>query len=125
MIRHTLILSACLLALALPSAHGKSLSPHHKQMELNCKDCHASGKKVVPAKETCLNCHGPLDELVEAVKQPESQYYQDTNPHYSFHYGDGLECSACHSEHKPAKIYCNVCHHNFKFPDFPTNGEEK
>ncbi|MGI2111522.1 cytochrome c3 family protein [Shewanella frigidimarina] len=121
MIFNKLTLSICIIILMLSTAYAKDMSQHHKKMELSCKDCHASGQKVIPTKEACLTCHGPLDELRDAAKQPESEFFRDTNPHYSLHYGDGLECSACHSEHKPAKIYCNTCHHNFEYPDFPTN----
>ncbi|WP_028116493.1 cytochrome c3 family protein [Ferrimonas senticii] len=100
-----------------PLAQAMDLKQHHTDAGLECQDCHIDANMTIPSNASCLNCHGSLEDLREAVKQPESQYYLDTNPHYSFHYGYGLECSACHSEHQESKLYCNNCH-QFDYPEF-------
>ena len=38
----------------------------------------------------------------------------EPNPHASHHYGEGIACTACHSEHKTSQVYCNNCH-EFKY----------
>ena len=112
-----LAISVSSLLLAAVNVNANELKSHHQAAELACEDCHSDSTMAIPTNESCLSCHGPLDELREAVKQPESKYYLDTNPHYSFHYGYGLECSACHSEHQESKLFCNNCH-QFEYPQF-------
>lgn len=103
----------CLALLMAANVHaGKSsLKEQHKAMDMTCADCHQTKMpKVMPDQDTCISCHGPLEELKEAANQPQNEYYMDRNPHKSFHYNYGVDCMGCHSEHKESRLYCNNCH---------------
>jgi Zn finger protein HypA/HybF involved in hydrogenase expression len=98
--------------------HSVELSAKHQEMGFECKTCHVEGM-TAPKDETCLSCHGPLQDLVNSTSVERKPF--DTkispNPHDSAHYGTTLSCFACHSEHKEAKIYCNTCH-SFDYKNF-------
>ena len=64
---------------------------------------------VVPDNKACFACHGSYKDLAEKTAKLE-----EPNPHKSHHYGEGIACTSCHSEHGQSKVYCNECH-EFKY----------
>lgn len=113
------ILTAFALCLSLSGiANSAELSAKHKSMDFGCKTCHSTGM-TAPEDNTCLECHGPMTELIAAtqVKRTPHDTQISPNPHDSAHYGTTLSCFACHSEHKEAKVYCNTCH-SFEYENF-------
>lgn len=78
--------------------------------DVTCKTCHETAVPVErPNQDTCIGCHGTMDEI------PTKENKFDKFPHDSDHYGNTLECTACHAEHKPSRALCNNCH----IVDFP------
>ena len=64
-----------------------------------------------PTIETCTQCH----DLKKLVAKTET--VKPTNPHFSPHYQDQLDCTNCHLQHGPTENYCDQCHQfNFKVP---------
>ncbi|MEG0820687.1 MAG: cytochrome c3 family protein [Burkholderiaceae bacterium] len=111
------LLAAIGLAFAATFAQAQTLKPQHSAMAGHCTACHGtSGQFLVPDDKACLTCHGSYAEL---VKKSEAKLKQDRNPepnpHASGHYGDSLNCTACHKEHQAAEVYCNHCH-EFTYP---------
>ena len=81
--------------------------PHHQDGELSCIDCHSQMPPDEPtAMETCLECHGPLEDLVAATDHGEHH----PNPHNSPHYGPDNACDLCHYEHEESENMCGDCH---------------
>ncbi len=105
-------------AMAAPGAaalSGVPIKEHHfKAMgdSLECKTCHLVAMPTArPADDkACISCHGPMGD----IKTKKNAY--DKYPHQSHHYEDLLQCSACHSEHKPSRALCNDCH-KVEFPN--------
>lgn len=76
----------------------------------SCETCHGTAVPTErPNAETCIICHGSMDQIPTKANQ------WDKFPHSSAHYGDTLECTACHAEHKPSRAVCSNCH----IVDFP------
>ncbi|WP_035387328.1 cytochrome c3 family protein [Ferrimonas senticii] len=116
-----ILLPALLLSASLQvSANDIQMSDKHAMLE--CDSCHNSelAHVVAPSDQSCLECHGPMADLVAAThteRQPHDTKVAP-NPHDSAHYGTTMSCFACHAEHKPAKVFCDTCHafdyQNFK-----------
>lgn len=87
-----LLVLAAALFIALP-ASAQQVKPYHQ----NIKDCAA--------------CHQSYAAVAEKNKNLKNG---EPNPHASHHYGEGIACTACHSEHKTSQVYCNNCH-EFKY----------
>ncbi len=90
----------------------KAAKKFHQDNGLNCDDCHQENP---PAKDVagkvCLDCHakGDRKKVQELTKEIEP------NPHED-HEG-GLDCTACHHEHKASEDHCVACHSfGFKTP---------
>lgn len=92
---------------------GKLPGSHVHQLKgMTCDRCHEKGKKpeAVPM-DTCVKCHNP-DKLVEKTAKVKPE-----NPHTSPHYGNTLDCNACHHQHQKSEDFCAQCHKfNFKTP---------
>ena len=78
-----------------------------------CAVCHGPGTpESRPSDTACIGCRGAMDKI------PTKPNRFDKFPHASAHYGNTLECTTCHAEHKPSKALCNDCHNvewtNFK-----------
>lgn len=104
-------LCVALLALGMFSITGfttelAGMSMKHKlASQMQCATCHGDGKKIEkPTSDKCIACHGPMNN----IKTKENT--KNKNPHQSAHYADTVECSVCHSEHKPSKDLCSTCH---------------
>lgn len=83
----------------------------HFSSNITCVSCHGKdilGENTLENKR-CLNCHGPLQELI-AKTAPKD--FPDRNPHNS-HLGD-IGCTVCHVVHAESKIYCLECHPKFE-----------
>ncbi|MEN6467506.1 MAG: cytochrome c3 family protein [Smithella sp.] len=84
----------------------------HAKAFISCANCHG---KELPAPDTtvengkCLECHGPMDQL---VKKTEPAEFKDRNPHKS-HLGE-IACTVCHKAHSESKVYCLGCHQKFE-----------
>ncbi|ADN77336.1 tetraheme cytochrome c [Ferrimonas balearica DSM 9799] len=116
------------LFLALGINHGAMaakmpMKSYHQEMftsadgSVDCQACHGDQKPFsAPATETCLGCHGPMEDLVDSTKRPGHGAEFEPNPHDSLHYGTDLNCAYCHAEHKKPQVYCNQCH-EFKYPE--------
>lgn len=99
------------------SLAGVPMSEHHFKVmggdKASCATCHGVNLPTSrPDGKACVSCHGTMDKI------PTKPNKFDKFPHASAHYGDTLECTACHAEHKPSKAVCNDCHNvqwtNFK-----------
>ena len=92
---------------------GKLPGSHVHQLKgMTCDRCHEKGKnpEAVPM-DTCVKCHNP-DKLVERTAKVKPE-----NPHTSPHYGNTLDCNACHHQHQKSEDFCAQCHKfNFKTP---------
>ena len=110
-------LAAIFLAFAATFAQAQTLKPQHSALAGNCAACHgSSGQFLVPEDKSCLTCHGSYAELArKSAAKLKQDRNPEPNPHLSGHYGDSLNCTACHKEHKPAELYCNNCH-EFNYP---------
>lgn len=114
------IISALLIAFSLSGAFAgaQQLKPQHQAAAKDCAVCHTQENAVngnafvTPNNKACLTCHQSYEALAQrTAKLPNGE----PNPHASHHYGSGISCTACHSEHKPAQqAYCNNCH-SFKY----------
>lgn len=85
----------------------------HAAAGVKCSACHGSdaANPKMPTIETCMQCH----DLKKLVAKTES--VKPTNPHFSPHYQDQLDCTNCHLQHGPTENYCDQCHQfNFKVP---------
>ena len=70
-----------------------------------CSVCHGAAlPKTRPSDKACIGCHGTMDK----IPTPDNKW--DKKPQDSPHYGDTLECTECHAEHKAGKALCNACH---------------
>ena len=73
--------------------------------EAACAACHGTALPTSrPSDKACIGCHGTMDKI------PTKPNAFDTFPHASAHYGNTLECTTCHAEHKASKALCNDCH---------------
>lgn len=72
---------------------------------LKCELCHQEKlPKTKPTDKACIQCHGTMDKIAT----PANEF--DKKPHASDHYGNTLECTTCHAEHKPSQDLCSTCH---------------
>ncbi len=87
------------------------LDARHYSGNITCTSCHDKdilGENTVENRR-CLDCHGPLAELVAKTTPLE---FSDRNPHNS-HLGE-INCTVCHAGHAESKIYCLECHPKFE-----------
>ncbi|WP_051202108.1 cytochrome c3 family protein [Ferrimonas senticii] len=111
---------AFLLALSLVALQGYPMEKsRHLEVGLECIDCHAADLTKFANEQVCLECHEQQGEInLEAINQrPGHSLEIQPDPHYNVHFGNTLNCTACHSEHAKSEIYCNYCH-QFKYPNF-------
>ncbi len=89
----------------LPGSHVHQLSG------VTCEKCHGKGKMQAVPMDTCVKCHNP-GKLVEKTAKVKPE-----NPHTSPHYGNTLDCNACHHQHQKSENFCAQCHKfDFKTP---------
>lgn len=94
------VLAADIQESPVPGHHAKVFGGNFK-----CSVCHETELPVErPSSKACIGCHGTMDKIAT----PPNQF--DKFPHASPHYGDSLECTVCHAEHKPSRALCNDCH---------------
>ena len=112
----TAVLGAGLI-LAAGVAQAQTFKPQHKAFSQNCAACHTQENAVsgnvyvIPSDKACLACHQSYEAVAaKTAKLPDGE----PNPHASHHYGKGITCTACHSEHSKSTVYCNNCH-EFKY----------
>lgn len=87
------------------SAEMAGVPVKHPQSVANCAACHNEAVPTTkPTTDKCISCHGPMKNIKVA------QNPQGKNPHNSDHYGDTIDCTACHKEHRPSKAVCVDCH---------------
>lgn len=109
------LLIVCLTVLTV-SVSAQQMKPHH-QIIKDCSVCHTKenavkgNEFVKPNNASCQSCHGSYEDLGKLV---QNKIKGEPNPHTSAHYGSGIECTACHKEHRPSVVYCNNCH-EFKY----------
>lgn len=110
-----LLVLAAALFIALP-ASAQQVKPYHQNIK-DCAACHTkenavAGQSVRHARQQSLldlpQSYAAVAEKTKNLKNGEP------NPHASHHYGEGIACTACHSEHKTSQVYCNNCH-EFKY----------
>ncbi len=93
-------------------ASGDFLDHLHAKGSISCANCHGKafpGFDVTVENKRCLECHGPMEQLVKKTEPPE---FKDRNPHES-HLGE-IACTVCHKGHSESKVYCLECHQNFQ-----------
>lgn len=82
---------------------GVPMKDYHAKLE--CKTCHEAAVPTDrPSDKACIACHGTMDKI------PTKPNKFDKFPHASAHYGNTLECTTCHAQHKESKALCNDCH---------------
>ena len=95
-----LLVLAAALFIALP-ASAQQVKPYHQNIK-DCAACHtkenavAGNQFVTPDNKACLTCHQSYAAVAEKTKNLKNG---EPNPHASHHYGEGIACTACHSEH--------------------------
>lgn len=92
---------------------GKLPGSHVHQLKgITCAKCHEKGKKPeAESMDTCVACHN-ADRLAEKTAK-----FKPENPHTSPHYGNTLDCNACHHQHRKSEDFCAQCHKfNFTVP---------
>lgn len=103
----TMLLAGILLAASAQAAtlSGVPMKDHHAKMIKECSTCHGTAIPTTrPDDKTCIACHGTMDKI------PTKPNKFEKFPHASAHYGDTLDCTTCHSEHKESRALCNDCH---------------
>lgn len=107
----TIVLTSALLftgAVAAADVAGVPMKDYHVKAfgsMLKCELCHKEAvPKSKPSDRACIECHGTMDK----IQTPPNAF--DKKPHASDHYGNTLECTACHAEHKPSQDLCSTCH---------------
>lgn len=115
-IRNTLIAFGAALSLTLAASAGAAqaqlggvpMSEYHMKAlgaAAQCKTCHGVAVPTErPSDKACVACHGTMDKI------PTKPNKFDKFPHASEHYGNTLECTACHAEHQKSYSVCNDCH---------------
>ncbi len=88
---------------------GAFLAGAHVEMGLACTDCHGMDAKVsdngIKMNNTCMDCHADMHGMAEiSAEDLESEY----NPHEG--HIKTMQCTTCHTAHKPSVLYCNNCH---------------
>jgi hypothetical protein len=87
------------------------LAAGHAKAGVSCGGCHATrlpGRGDAVENQRCLDCHGPMEALVEKTRPKDAHL---PNPHQS-HYGT-IACTACHLGHQPSVVMCKDCHPKF------------
>lgn len=100
-------LVATFAATGFTSANAATLAgvPMKHAMMKDCKTCHGvEAPTARPDGKACVGCHGTMDKI------PTKPNKFNKFPHASQHYGDTLDCTTCHAEHKASKALCNDCH---------------
>lgn len=98
------------LSLVIGSAQAATLAgvpmkDHHAALMKDCSTCHGTAiPQSRPDDKTCIGCHGTMDKI------PTKPNKYEKFPHASAHYGNVLDCTTCHAEHKPSRALCNDCH---------------
>ena len=110
-----LLVLAAALFIALP-ASAQQVKPITRTLKtappaIPKKNAVAGNQLVTPDNKACLTCHQSYAAVAEKTKNLKNG---EPNPHASHHYGEGIVCTACHSEHKTSQVYCNNCH-EFKY----------
>ena len=106
----TLLAMGVCAAFALTSAHAATLAgvpmkDHHAKLMQTCETCHGTATPTErPDGKACIGCHGTMDKI------PTKPNRFDKFPHASAHYGNTLDCTTCHAEHKASRALCNDCH---------------
>lgn len=103
------VLAVSTLAMTATATAGGNLADRHAQRGTDCVACHntkAPKAGAVVKQETCLKCHGSLDQVAQRTKK------LDPNPHYN--HLVGLDCLECHRGHQKSVNMCGECH-NLKF----------
>lgn len=108
--KHEFVIAALLTAFAVSSAAAADvpMKPFHEKMmgsALKCETCHETALPAErPTDKACIKCHGTMDKIATKPNK------YDKFPHASPHYGNTVECTACHFEHKASRAICNDCH---------------
>lgn len=101
-------LTSSLVAGAWAASPAVPMKDYHQRAfngQMQCVLCHKTEMPTAPASdEGCRTCHGTMDKIAT----PDNAF--DKKPHASAHFGDTLECTACHAEHKPSRDLCSTCH---------------
>lgn len=87
---------------------GVPMKDHHLKAfgkDAACETCHGVKTPTArPDAKACIKCHGEMSQI-PTKPNPYGKF-----PHASAHYGDTLECTVCHAEHKASRALCNDCH---------------
>lgn len=90
------------------SLAGVPMKDHHLKafgQSTACRTCHGTAVPTGrPDQQSCIACHGTMDKI------PTKPNKFEKFPHASEHYGNTVECTVCHSEHKASWALCNECH---------------
>lgn len=94
-----------------------------------CETCHKVHRSV-EAINVCLTCHGPFEELTQAVPNYVTADDEEVNPHVTLPHDseDPVLCDNCHEKHpvhvasvdaegvaQPDVEFCYSCHHQRDF----------
>lgn len=107
--------------------YAQLVQPADQPVELGgeCETCHKVHREV-EAVSVCLTCHGPFEELAQAVPDYVTAEGDEVNPHVTLPHDtdEPVLCSNCHPGHpvhvdmvRPGEIaepdveFCYTCHH--------------
>ncbi|MDR1530032.1 MAG: cytochrome c3 family protein [Burkholderiales bacterium] len=98
-----LLLSASIWAQnAAPKVTGK-----HAEANLSCFSCHNQSAPTQAAPQfSCILCHG----LYKGTEREETIGRRKFKINVHDAHPGQLDCTICHTAHKPPKLYCNECH---------------
>lgn len=94
------------------AVHGdfKGRDSHAALYKDGCNACHVGSPKEAVTDAACVQCHGEVATIkVDKEKLPLAE----ADPHKSLHYGNGVSCLACHSEHTRKAPVCTECHRSW------------
>lgn len=88
----------------------KGRSNHAALYKDGCNACHTGNPKESVTDASCVQCHGAAASIeIDKRKLP----LPEADPHKSIHYGQGVSCLACHSEHAKKAPVCTDCHRSW------------
>lgn len=88
-----------------PADKGALLADRHKEMKIECAQCHQGNPSAPVATPVCAGCHPNVakgEKIRENLANPH-------NAHMSY-----PECADCHHVHKASENQCAGCH-NFDY----------
>lgn len=92
------------------SSTGVLLEKKHKDLGIECTQCHKDNPETAAETDSCLECHQSIAE----AEPSETEHVEGTLPNPHNAHMPFPECSSCHHVHKESENQCVNCH-DFEF----------